>query len=97
MRAGAASARARKAPMMVKLRQARYMPTTATPDQAALTFAGRVLRIARVHQFGLPDRVAAGGPQHVYAERPLIGISDAAADHIKQLILDHLQTAAQKT
>lgn len=97
VRAGAASARTRKAPMMVKLRQARYLPTTATPDHAALTFAGRVLRIARVHQFGLPDSVAPGGPQHVYAERPLIGISDAATDHIKQLILNHLQAAAQKT
>lgn len=96
VRAGAARARQRSAPMMVKLRQARYMPTSATPDEATLSFAGRVLRIARVHQFGLPDRVAPGGPQHVYAERPLIGLADDTTDTIKQLVLDHLASAVQK-
>ena len=96
LRAGAARARQRTAPMMVKLRQARYLPTTATPDEAALTFAGRVLRIARVHQFGLPDRVAPGGPQHVYAERPLIGLSEELTDNIKRMVIEHLTAAVQK-
>ncbi|MFV0680020.1 phage virion morphogenesis protein [Ottowia sp.] len=90
VRAGLSKARQRQGPMMAKLRQTRYLPIKATPDDASITFAGRVLRIARVHQFGLPDRVSPGGPEHTYAERPLLGLSDNAQDTIKALVLDHL-------
>lgn len=95
LREGAARARKRRGPMMVKLRQARYLPTTATPDEAAITFAGRVLRIARVHHFGLPDRVAEDGPVHTYDARPLLGLSDDGIEHIKTLVLDHLASAVR--
>lgn len=93
-RSGAARARQRTGPMMAKLRQTRYLPTTASADAATLTFAGRVLRIARVHHEGLVDHVAPGGPEHTYAARPLIGISDTTADAIRALVLAHLQAAA---
>lgn len=96
VRAGLQKAKQRKGPMMAKLRQTRYLPISATADQASLTFAGRVLRIARVHQFGLPDRVAPGGPQHVYAERPLIGLSEELTDNIKRMVIEHLTAAVQK-
>lgn len=97
VRAEAERARQRKGPMMVKLRQARYLHTSASEDEAALEFAGRVARIARVHHMGLPDRVARGGPEHVYAERPLIGISPEIVAAVKTIVLDHLSAAAKKT
>ena len=96
VRSDAQRARQRRGPMMVKLRQARYLPTTATPDEAALTFAGRVLRIARVHRLGLTDRVAPDGPTHDYAARPLIGLGADGIQRLKSIVLDHLADALQK-
>ena len=95
VRAGLQKARTRKAPMMVKLRQTRYMPIRTSADEAALTFAGRVLRVARIHHFGLQDHITPGGPPHIYPERPLLGVGDAGMDAIKALVLDHLTTATQ--
>lgn len=92
----AASAKQRKGPMMAKLRLARNLPISASADQAAVTFAGRVLRIAGVHQFGLPDKVTANGPEHVYAARPMLGISDEMQDKVRALVVQHLQAHATR-
>ena len=90
-RSGAARARQRTGPMMAKLRQTRYLPLHANADEAGLGFAARVQRIAAIHHFGLPDRVAPGGAEHVYAERPLLGVSDDMAERIKELVVAHLR------
>ena len=39
--------------MFAKLRTARYLKTTATGEAAVVEFAGKVQRIARIHQEGL--------------------------------------------
>ncbi|MDA8497958.1 phage virion morphogenesis protein [Citrobacter sp. Igbk 17] len=65
-----------KRQMFVKLRTAKYLKTTATADSASVEFAGQVQRIARVHHFGLRDRVSRKGPQVRYAERRLLGGND---------------------
>lgn len=93
LREQAAATRKRRGPMMPKLRQARYLQRKATPDAASLSFAERVLRIARVHHFGEIDRVAIGGPQYPYPARPLLGISDEMTERIKAVTLAHLQTS----
>ncbi len=91
VRAGAAKAKQRRGPMMAKLRQTRYLPLHTSADEAGLDFAARVQRIAAIHHFGLPDRVAPGGAEHVYAERPLLGVSDDMAERIKELVVAHLR------
>ena len=45
-----------KREMFAKLRTHRYMKAKGTADEALVEFAGRVQRIARVHQEGLRDR-----------------------------------------
>ena len=47
-------------------------------------------RIARVHHEGLRDQVAPGGAQYDYPERPLIGIPDALADELVDMILQRI-------
>jgi len=60
--------------MFSKLRTARYLKTRTTNDAAEVTFEGRVQRIARVHHYGLRDRVRKQGPEITYPRRILLGI-----------------------
>ncbi|ECN4641737.1 phage virion morphogenesis protein, partial [Salmonella enterica subsp. enterica serovar Enteritidis] len=45
-------------------------------DSASVQFEGKVQRIARVHHYGLRDRVSRKGPEVRYAERRLLGVND---------------------
>jgi len=73
-----------------KLRTARFLKTEASPDGATIGFSGRVGQIARVHHYGLRDRVRPGGPEHQYAARPLLGVTDDDIERIKALVLASL-------
>ncbi|HAU5680064.1 TPA: phage virion morphogenesis protein [Citrobacter freundii] len=63
--------------MFAKLRTTKYLKTATTADFASVEFAGKVQRIARVHHYGLRDRVSRNGPQVRYPERKLLGYGDA--------------------
>ena len=65
-----------KRQMFAKLRTTKYLKTAATADSASVQFDGKVQRIARVHHFGLRDRVSRKGPEVRYAERRLLGVND---------------------
>lgn len=65
-----------KRQMFAKLRTTKYLKTAATADCASVEFAGQVQRIARVHHYGLRDRVSRKGPEVRYAERRLLGNND---------------------
>lgn len=65
-----------KRQMFAKLRTAKYLKTAASADSASVQFAGRVQRIARVHHYGLRDRVSRKGPEVSYAKRRLLGINN---------------------
>jgi len=65
-----------KRQMFAKLRTAKYLKTAASADSASVQFTGKVQRIARVHHYGLRDRVSRNGPQVQYSERKLLGYSD---------------------
>ncbi|MGE6581974.1 phage virion morphogenesis protein [Vreelandella aquamarina] len=80
----------RRKAMFTGLRTAKYLKIKTTADEAAVGFLGRVARIARVHHYGLRDRVEKGGPQHQYARRELIGITAKDADRIAESVLNHL-------
>lgn len=64
-----------KCQMFAKLRTTKYLKTSASTDSASVQFAGQVQRIARVHHYGLRDRVSRKGPEVRYAERRLLGVS----------------------
>lgn len=50
-----------KRQMFAKLRTTKYLKTAATADSASVEFAGQVQRTARVHHYGLRDRVSSRG------------------------------------
>ncbi|MES0226111.1 phage virion morphogenesis protein [Citrobacter braakii] len=64
-----------KRQMFAKLRTTKYLKTAVTADSASLDFAGQVQRIARVHHYGLRERVSRNGPEVRYSERRLLGVS----------------------
>lgn len=64
-----------KRQMFAKLRTTKYLKTAATADSASVQFDGKVQRIARVHHYGLRDRVSRNGPKIKYAERQLLGMN----------------------
>ncbi len=74
--------------MFEKLNMARYLKAKGTPQQALIGFAGRVSRIARVHQYGLKDRAERGAPEIKYARRALLGLSDKDEKELKALVMD---------
>ncbi|MBB3141207.1 phage virion morphogenesis protein [Halomonas organivorans] len=80
----------RRRGMFHKLRTAKYLRTRGTSDAAVAGFFGRINRIARVHQYGLHDQVDRDGPRVKYAERRLLGFSEADREAIRDALLEHL-------
>lgn len=80
----------RKAKMFTKLRTARYLKATGTAGAATVAFAGRISRIARVHQYGLRDRAERGAPDVQYAQRELLGFTNDEREYIRDQVLAHL-------
>lgn len=76
-----------KRQMFAKLRTTKYLKTSASADSASVQFAGQVQRIARVHHYGLRDRVSRRGPEVRYAERRLLGINDELNTLINDILL----------
>lgn len=80
-----------KRQMFTKLRTAKYLKTTASADSASVQFAEQVQRIARVHHYGLRDRVSRKGAEVRYAERRLLGI-DTGKNNIRTLLLNFVRS-----
>lgn len=80
----------RRQAMFTKLRTAKHLRIKTSADEAAVQFAGRVAKIARVHHYGLRDRVEKGGPMHKYARRELVGITGTDRNRIANSVLNHL-------
>ncbi|HBR3127131.1 TPA: phage virion morphogenesis protein [Klebsiella pneumoniae] len=76
-----------KRQMFAKLRTTKYLKTAATADSASVQFDGKVQRIARVHHYGLRDRISRKGPEVKYAERRLLGINDESEDITRDVLL----------
>lgn len=76
--------------MFAKLKTAKYLKAQANADTADVAFVPGVQKLARVHHYGLRDRVSRRGPMVKYAERPLIGVSAEVETKVKQLIISWL-------
>ena len=79
-----------KRQMFSKLRTTKYLKTAANADSASVEFAGQVQRIARVHHYGLRDRVSRKGPEVRYAERRLLGVNDEVVETTANILLTWL-------
>lgn len=80
-------------PMMRGLAQAKFLRTQATASEATVAFADRVQRIARVHHWGETDAVNHPNPPlYDYPARPLLGLSDADLQRVRDLVLGHIAT-----
>lgn len=77
-----------KRQMFAKLRTTKYLKTVATADSASVEFTGQVQHIARVHHYGLRDRVSRRGPEVRYAERRLLGVNSEIISAIRDKLLD---------
>lgn len=80
-----------KRQMFTKLRTTKYLKTAASADSASVQFEGKVQRIARVHHYGLRDRVSRKGPEVRYAERRLLGIGEKEQSFIFYTLISWLQ------
>ncbi len=79
--------------MFAKLRTTKYLNVKSSQDSAVVVFAGEVQRIARVHHYGLRDRVNQRGLTVQYAARELLGFTAPEVEKIKELVLTHLAGA----
>ncbi|KZQ09952.1 virion morphogenesis protein [Enterobacter kobei] len=79
-----------KRQMFAKLRTTKYLKTAATADSASVQFDGKVQRIARVHHYGLRDRVRRNGPEARYPARRLLGVNDEVETVTYDILLNWL-------
>lgn len=79
-----------KRQMFAKLRTTKYLKTAATADSASVQFDGKVQRIARVHHYGLRDRVRRNGPEVRYPARRLLGKNELVNRIVKSNLLEWL-------
>ncbi|EME9303990.1 phage virion morphogenesis protein [Escherichia coli] len=64
-----------KRQMFAKLRTEKYLKTSASADSASVEFAGQVQRIARVHHYGLREKVNNSRRSIKYPKRNLLGFN----------------------
>lgn len=76
-----------KRQMFAKLRTTKYLKTAAGADSASVQFNGSVQRIARVHHYGLRDRVSRKGPEVRYSQRRLLGVNDEVENVTRDTLL----------
>lgn len=73
--------------MFAKLKTTKYLKAQASADQAEIAFAPAVQKLARVHHYGLRDRVNKRGLTVKYAERPLLGINEKAEKKVQETLM----------
>lgn len=72
------------------IKTSKYMRIERNADGVAIGFMNRVANIARVHQYGLRDRVERNGPTVKYDYRELLGFTPDELDMIESDVLNHL-------
>lgn len=79
-----------KRQMFSKLRTAKYLKTAASAESASVQFEGKVQRIARVHHYGLRERINNKGALVKYTKRQLLGINSDVNTLTQDLLLKWL-------
>ncbi|MGA7509486.1 MAG: phage virion morphogenesis protein [Erwinia billingiae] len=73
--------------MFTKLKTAKYLKAQANANQAEVSFAGQVQRLARVHHYGLRDKVNRRGTEVKYTARSLLGITINNESEIEEILI----------
>lgn len=73
--------------MFAKLKTAKYLKANATSEQAEVSFTPVVQRLARVHHYGLRDKVRKGGKEVKYTARTLLGINQELETTLRNRLL----------
>lgn len=76
--------------MFAKLKMAKYLKAQANADTAEVVFVPGVQKLARVHHYGLRDRVSRRGPIVKYAERPLLGLNGDIESTVRETLVHWL-------
>lgn len=80
-----------KCRMFTKLKTSKYLKINASPSEAEVAFIPSVQKLARVHHYGLRDRVNRNGREVKYPERPLLGLNDEIETILQNALLDFLK------
>lgn len=80
-------------PMFQRLRTSRFLKGRADAEGATVGFSGVAAKIARVHQFGLRDKVNNSGAVATYPRRELLGLSKADRMEIARQLIDSLEVS----
>ena len=78
-----------KRQMFAKLRTTKYLKTAASADSASVQFAGKVQRIARVHHYGLRERIQRINMSIKYPCRKLLGVNEQLIIDLEKLLVDY--------
>jgi phage virion morphogenesis protein len=89
-RGQAKTGRVRRKAMFQKLRTTKYLKAKYNANSVSVGFFGDIAKLARVHQYGLRDRVAPNGPDVKYEQRELVGWAEADIDLVQDLLIKHL-------
>jgi phage virion morphogenesis protein len=76
--------------MFAKLKTSKYLKVKTDADAAEVAFIPGVQKLARVHHYGLRDRVSRRGPMVKYAERPLLGFNEETENKLYDIMLSWL-------
>ena len=78
--------------MMARLRLSRNLRVKSSSQHVSLGWSGLAGGIARVHHFGLTDRVSEKGVKHKYEARQLLGISREDSDAIGEILEELIES-----
>jgi phage virion morphogenesis protein len=81
--------RIKRRAMFAKLRTAKHLKIETDAEGFSIGWAGRVARIARVHQEGQESQVD-GRTRYRYPVRQLLGLSQADRDMIRDMLIERL-------
>lgn len=76
--------------MFNKTHKSKWLKVKATANDVTIGFVGAAERVARVHHFGLRDKVSHNGPDVKYPERELLGANRQTLAIIEDRTIAHL-------
>jgi phage virion morphogenesis protein len=74
--------------MFVNLIKTKWLKAKASPNEASVQFESIANHVARIHHYGLRDRI--GSQEITYPKRELLGFTQEELNMIEDAIVDHL-------
>lgn len=74
--------------MFVNLIKTKWLKAKASPNEASVQFESIANHVARIHHYGLRDRI--GSQEITYPKRELLGFTPEELNMVEDAIVDHL-------